>query len=561
MKKNYILHNISLILAVGIVPLFSGCNDFLTRDSDNQTTEEAWWYNKSMLQGVLNQCYLPMPGGTLVYDAKDITESGSAAYNNTKIEMEGLSDNGVTCANYINNTVITYGTAQSTHEGITNIWTMKWTAIRRCCRYLDNYKKAIVDLDSSPWEGIQSLDRWAAEVRALRAFYHLELYIYFGRIPIVDHVVAVDEQDLSRATDEEDVNWIASEFEKASENLPVYPQVAEERWRWTKGACYAYISYLYLYVGNWEKAKEWAQKVIDLGIYDIYTSPANPANSYNEQFLYEAYTNNTKECILTKNLGCSQTTGRLLPPSAKSGTSGISPTSSLIDAYELKDGRTLEELSDSARQYYHLNPTPADRDPRLGKTIFFPGETYLGKSFTCWTSGTSDYIGARNSTVSGYWVKKWMNPQDLSMSSPWNSTLPFQLMRYSVVLLNYVECQIELGNINDPLIYTYLDKIRARAGMPAVDRDKYKTQDELRALVRRERRVELAFEGYRLYDIRRWKIADKVMNGPVYGAKKPDSDELYYVETRRFNPDRDYLWPIPSSEISANEKMEQNPGY
>ena len=97
--------------------------------------------------------------------------------------------------------------------------------------------------------------------------------------------------------------------------------------------------------------------------------------------------------------------------------------------------------------------------------------------------------------------------------------------------------------------------------MPDVDRDKYNTQESLRELVRRERRVELAFEGHRLYDIKRWKIADKVMNGPVYGAKIPDKDELYYVETRRFNPERDYVWPIPSIEISSNTKMKQNPGY
>lgn len=556
------INNLILVaLTSATVLLFCGCESFLTRDADNQTTEDAWWYNKSMLQTVVSQCYQPMPGGTLVPSARDISQSESASYNNTKIEMEGLSDNGVTCANYINNTTITYGSVQSTHGGITSLWTMKWAAIRRCCRYLQNYNKAIVDPDSVPWEGIQTLDRWAAEVRALRAYYHLELLIYYGRIPIVDHVTTVEEQKLSRATEAEDVAWIAKEFETASENLPTKPQVAEERWRWTKGACYAFLSYLYMFESDWDNAELWAQKVIDLGLYDIYTSPTDPSNSYSEQFLYDAYTNNTKESILTKNVGCQQAMGRLLPPSFKSGTSGISPTSSMVDAYELKDGRALEDLPDAEAESYHINPRPENRDPRLGKTIFFPGETYLGQTFTCWNVGTPDYLGSRNSTVSGYWVKKWMNSPDLSQATPWNSTLPFQLMRYSVILLNYVECQIELGNISDPLIYTYLNKIRKRAGMPDVDQSKYKTQDELRALVRRERRVELAYEGYRLYDIKRWKIGDKVMNGPVYGVKMQDKDELYYVETRRFNPDRDYVWPIPSSEVTVNENMEQNPGY
>jgi len=544
------------MLVVLAMPMLCGCTEFLTKDSENQTTEEAWWYNRAMLETVVKQCYLPMPGGTLVSNAKDVTQSASAAYNNTRIEMEGLSDNGVTCANYINNTTITYGSVQSTHSGITSLWTMKWLAIRRCCRYLEHYKQAIVDPDSSPWEGIQTLDRWAAEVRALRAFYHMELYMYFGAIPIVDHVITVNEQNLSRSSEEQVVSWIASEFEEASKNLPVRAQVADERWRWTKGACYAYLSYLYIFENDWEKAKEWAQKVIDLGIYDIYVSPTDPSHSYSEQFLYDAYTNNTKESILTKDKGCMQVLFRLLPPSFKSGTSGVSPTSSLIDSYELKDGRTLEELPAEVADKYHLNPNPGERDPRLGMTVFFPGETYLGKTFTCWEAGTTDYIGARNSTVSGYWVNKWMNSADLSSSAPYNTTLPFQLMRYSVVLLNYVECQIELGNIGDPLIFTYLNKIRNRAGMPDVDRDKYNTQESLRELVRRERRVELAFEGHRLYDIKRWKIADKVMNGPVYGAKIPDREELYYVETRRFNPERDYVWPIPSIDCALPPKIE-----
>lgn len=562
MKKIIIYRAIPVFIAIAGLLVFHGCEGFLTRDADNQTTEDAWWYNKTMLQTVLNQCYQPMPSGTLNTSSYDVGQSSStASYNNMRIEMEGLSDNGVTIANYISNRVITYGTVQSSHGGVTNIWEMKYMAIRRCCRYLENYKKAFVDPDATPWEGIQTLDRWAAEVRALRAYYHMELFMYFGAIPIVDHVTTVEEQNLKRATEKYCIDWIASEFEEASRDLPVHPQETEERWRWTKGACYAHLSWLYLYAGDFTKALEWAQKVIDMGIYDIYVSPSDKANSYRNQFLHEAYTNNTKESILTKNQGCRGHIARLLPPSHLSGTSGVCPTSALIDCYQMKDGTPFEELSAAEQAHYHLYPTPEDRDPRLGMTVYFPGETFLGKTFDCWKAGTTDYIGARNSTITGYWVKKWLNATDLSSSSNYASSLPFQLMRYAEVLLTYVECQIELGNINDPLIFTYLNKIRDRAGMPGVDRDRYNTQEKLRELLRYERRVELAFEGYRYYDIKRWKIADQVMNGPVFGAKYPDAEELFYVENRRFNPDRDYYWPIPLTEMNANEAMEQNPWY
>ena len=562
MKKKFthIIYGLSLTLAA---VLASGCEKFLTRDAENQTTEDDWWTSKTMLETVLKQCYNPVPGGTIVYSAMDKSQEGTPAnaYANNSVEMmEGITDNGVTCANYIDNSPFTYSTVSSTKDVVVRTWTMNWAVIRRCCRFLENWNKAQYDIDKNPHEGIQTVDRWVSEVRALRAYYHMRNYMLYGEIPIVDKVVSPEEQDLETQPKDKIVSWIASELEEASKNLPLYPQVQTERWRWTKGACYSYISYIYMYDGNWAKAKEWAQKVIDLGIYDIYTHNANPAASYSEQFLYDAYTNNTKEVIWTKDKGAGQATFRLSPTGTISGGSGIAPTAALLDAYELKDGRTLDELTPEEREKYHINPTPADRDPRMSMTIFFPDEKFLGYTPAGVFSNGIDAIGKRNSTKTGYWIKKWVNSNDYKSSNA-NGTLPFAHMRYAVVLLNYVEAAIELGELDDENIYTYLDKIRTRAGHVKVDRKKYDTQEELRELVRRERRIELAFEGHRIFDIRRWRIGEEVMNGPVYGAKYPDKDELYFVEERRFNPDRDYVWPIPAAEILANGNLDQNPGY
>ncbi len=560
MKKNK--QNIILILSILVAALttFTGCEKFLTRNAENQTTEDEWWTSKTMLETVLKQCYQAVPGGTLVYSAMDYGQSGSDAYTNNVVEMEGLTDNGVTCANYIDNTPFTSSTVASTSSTVARQWKSNWHTIRRCCRYLENCHKVQYTPDKTPHEGIQTVTRWEAEVRALRAYYHMRSYMLWGEIPIVDHVTGVEEQNLEKQPKEKIIEWIASEFEEASKNLPLIPQTLSERWRWTKGACYAYLSYLYLYDGNWEMAKHWAQKVIDLKLYNIYTSTTNKAGSYSEQFLYPAFDNNSAEVIWTKDKGAGQATFRLSPNGTINGGSGVAPTASLLDAYELKDGRTLEELSPEEREYYHINPTPADRDPRLGMTIFFPTESFLGYTPKGVFTNGVDGIGKRNSTKTGYWTKKFVNQNDYKSSNA-NGTLPFAHMRYAVILLNYVEAAIELNQLDDPNIYTYLNMIRSRAGMPNVDKKKYSTQEKLRELVRRERRVELAFEGHRLYDIRRWKIGDEVMNGAVYGAKYPDKDELYFVEERRFNPQKDYLWPIPAAEILANSKLKQNPGY
>lgn len=566
MKKNIFNIFLATLFTLCVLP---GCTKFLTRDAKNQTTDDQWWMTKNQLNTVVNECYMAMNPGTVITSTSyfNIPWNTGALVNYTyghlldKIENEGLSDNGITCANYIDNSAITSGTASPKHSNISNFWQGRYCSIRLCSRFLEHYGQAIFDPDKQPHEGIQTVDRWAAEVRALRAYYHLDLFMNFGEIPLVDHVISPAEQFLVRQPREKCVEWIANEFIEASNNLPVEPQNSEERWRWTKGACYAYLSYLYMFESKWEEAKQWAQAVIDLGKYDIYVSPDNKATSYTEQFLYAAYTNNTKESILTRNMGCMGTTGRLLCPGYKNGGTGVCPTASLVDAYELADGRTISELSEVEQANIRIFPKSMPRDPRLEMTVLFPNETFLGYTNDVWTYDPSnlDYIGKRNSTKSGYWVKKWCNETDLN--NPLSGKLPFQLMRYSVILLNYVEAQIELGNLDDPLIYTYLNKIRSRAGQPDVNKTKYATQEKLRELVRRERRVELAFEGHRLYDIRRWKIGNEVMNGDVYGAKCQDKDELYLAETRSFNPARDYVWPIPATEMTANTSMTQNYGY
>ena len=133
--------------------------------------------------------------------------------------------------------------------------------------------------------------------------------------------------------------------------------------------------------------------------------------------------------------------------------------------------------------------------------------------------------------------------------------------------LNYAEAANEAYGPDGSaggLSMTALDavnEVRNRAGMPDV-LDKFTgSAPLLRERIRNERCVELAFEGHRLFDIRRWRIAEQVMNGEVYGATPPGADDRYLAQTRVFNPNRDYLWPIPVGEMNTNTAMEQNPGY
>ena len=220
------------------------------------------------------------------------------------------------------------------------------------------------------------------------------------------------------------------------------------------------------------------------------------------------------------------------------------------------DGRTLDELPADEKRAYQLDPQPEKRDPRLGMSIIFPTETFLGYTAHPWEPSHKDAIGKEGSTKTGYWIKKWANETDrTNYSSTDGGKLDFQNMRYAVVLLNYVEAAIELNQLSDPNIYDYLDDIRDRAGMPPVDRTKYATQTKLRELVRRERRVELAFEDLRFADLYRWKDFENAQ-------KRMQEDKSFYgfgaVERNNLRGAQDLVWPIPQSEIDTNPMLEQH---
>jgi hypothetical protein len=158
-------------------------------------------------------------------------------------------------------------------------------------------------------------------------------------------------------------------------------------------------------------------------------------------------------------------------------------------------------------------------------------------------------------------------------------------MRYGEVLLNYVEAKIEMNEL-DQSVYDAINAIRTRLSVNLPPIESGKTQEEMRNILRKERRHELGMEGFRYLDIRRWRIAEDVIPGPLRGrvnrygeggwlAEPPaidpigtpsydhisNANEMVVIETRDFNPNRDYLWPIPRIELETNTALTQNPGY
>jgi hypothetical protein len=203
-------------------------------------------------------------------------------------------------------------------------------------------------------------------------------------------------------------------------------------------------------------------------------------------------------------------------------------------------------ITDPASGYDPAHPY-ANRDPRLYQTIVYPGDTFMTVPVT-----------PSRFAITGYGLKKYSiydkgaPPSGKSDLKGGQSETNYILLRYADVLLMYAEAKNEASG-PDASVFSALNSVRSRAGLPAVSTAL--TQDSLRSVIRHERRVEFAGEGMYYNDIRRWKTAEQVLGQSIY---KYDGSK---IETRKFNPARDYWWPIPQTEKDLNPNLTQNDGY
>lgn len=520
--------NKSWILLIAI--LFSGCTKFLTHDDPDSVTDESWWKTEANATGALGSVYAGLPGGS---DGRQL------------MFLSALSDEAVarqdTRGSY---EIYAKGLANSNWDVALNVWRDDFKDIRRACRFLENVDRCFMDSTLK--------QRYKNEARAMRAYYHMELLMFFGGIPIVTKSVDPLKDDLKRNTEEEVYKFVMEELAACAPNLPATYD-SKEAWRISSGVCYALMAKLAMFYGNYEVAKANAKAVIDQGVFALYKSSNAKVNSYAELFLYAGELN--KERIFFKDAGCAGA-WNTFAPAGVGGKTVVSPTSVVVNNFETLQGKTLGELPADSQEIYKKTPNfKNNRDPRLAATVLLPGQTYQGVTLQPFADVGSDKIGTQFSTTTGYWVNKYLDPKDRNAST---KNLDYMIIRYAEVLLYYVEALVETGDWKNPDILLYLNQIRNRAGMPSVDATKYNTQESLRALIRRERMSELCFEGARFFDIRRWKILGTVMTGQVYGANDPRTGQPTLVETRNCNPERDVRFPIPLGEILANPNMEQN---
>ena len=536
------------IYLLGLALAMSGCEDFLTRDNPTGITDKDFWKTSNQVEAALGLCY-NFPHGTHHYTPPYLSI----------VHQEGMTDNSYHSADYEGWIVsIGNGTVTAENGKMSEIWSSRYSTIRKCCRLLENMDKAYF-VDEPEREKIRG------EAIILRVYYHWELMKYFGLeegIPIVDHSLTPKENFMARSSAKAVYDWMLSELDRAIaiKDLP-FKYDDSRKSKVDRSVAYALKAIIALNAKRYDVAKDAAKFIVDSGEYELYyTTQTDNQKGKNFRDLFRSVGQNNKERILYVPSGLREAFFRCAGPGLGQQCT-VSPLLSFVNSFETMQGKTLQELGKDSIDIYSRNPFyHNNRDPRLFLSVIVPGDntTFTGYTYKPFAEGP-EAIGRPNASRTGFMLKKYIDPLD--RNKPYNGSNAFYLIRYAEILLTYAEALIESGDWQNPQVLKCINAIRKRADMIEVTAAQFNSQVKVRELLRRERRVELAFEGSRYLDIRRWGIAKDVMDGPTFGAINPDTDKPVQVEIRIFKEGKNEAFPIPQSEIIANENMTQNKGY
>lgn len=550
-------------MAVGSAFTLCSCNDFLDREEDSFIDKTATFDSYNRTKQYLTYAYSLLPeglnrfsGGALLGAA---TDDACFAIESSNIQQ---FNNG--SWNALNNP--------------DNVWDRYFAGIAKCCTLLENSNH--VNLDISRLDpakrveyenNLKDIRMWRAEAHFLRAYFNFELLKRYGPIPIIKSTLDInkDYSDTPRPTMKEVVEFIANDCDMAADSLELTPwrNMNDAFGRATKGAALALKSRLLLYAASplyvdfgdideankpsdatlWKAAADAAKAVIDLNQYEL-------ASAYDDLFKNDFQ---NKEYIFVRRYPSNSDFEKSNFPISYGGKGGTNPSQNLIDDYEMLDG-TAFDWSDPVKAAHPFE----NRDERLLATVLMNGVLFKGKRIATYPGG-ADAMPNPNATKTGYYLRKFLNENVNIQTGGGSDGHVVPLFRLAEIYLNYAEALNEYDPTN-PDIAVYLNKIRERVSLPDVPSGL--TQEQMRMLIHHERRVELAFEEHRFWDVRRWKVASSTLGAPVKGVKitQDDAGNFTYspvqVEQRVFQP-KMYWYPIPQSEVLKLHHWEQNKGW
>ncbi|WP_207425860.1 RagB/SusD family nutrient uptake outer membrane protein [Pedobacter sp. SYSU D00535] len=560
------LQTIYKSLSVCIITAFlSSCEkDFLDTRVDTAQTEETLNSNYSTLFSLANAPYNYIRNEFTLID------------NNL---FAPVSDEAVQTATDANVRLFNNG-SWNAYNNPDNYYANYYSGIRAANYFIEqsgDYKRRLAlnrDIISANGKinydnDVLNMAWYRAEARILRAFYYFELAKRYGGVPLVTKTLQIsDNTRLPKASFDEIINFIASEVDTYKDSLQVNWRTSaftSNDGRLTKGVALALKGRALLFAASplhnpTSDLSKWQKAAVALNDVIVFGQTAGNYSLHNDYLNYFLGTNTltSNETIWAIRYQASNGLERSnYPITTPGGASGITPTHNLVSAYEYKG------VPDP------LNPY-ANRDPRLGFTVVTNNSTWNGRTINEAAGGIDDMAKA-NTSRTGYYLKKFLNA-NLNLVQNQTAVHNWPLFRYAGVLLEYAEAMNEAygPDNNNGFSLTArqaLNMVRNRPGvaMPAVT---VTDQAAFRSAVKHERRVELAFENYRYWDLLRWKDAATVLNQPVTGVSVTSNGTGQFtytpqvVENRVFDASRMYFYPFPQAEIAKSQgALVQNTGW
>jgi hypothetical protein len=553
--------NILGTIALSIIGfVFVGCSDSLLEKNPPDAISDAnFWTGPSDAKLALVGCYRCENNWSM----DDFLTPQGLMY----LDLAG--GNGTEKENFT--TLMASSNTVATNSNLYRYWANAYTHIAR-------YNNFLTHIEDCPMDETLK-EQYKAEVKCLRAYYFFSLAFYFKDVPMPLAPLSKDEANTIAQTSQADVySQVETDLISAISVLP--DEYDDSNFgRFTSGAARTLLSRLYLAEERWQDAADILKEVMDSGIYQIDTS--NGEDSYEKLFQIGGE-NSPEQIFCITYVKDKYTTTRyqyLYPECAYGGWHQFAVYNELVKSYFCSDGKTIDDSP-----IYDDDDPYANRDLRLYASVFLPplgsytGTTYNDITYDCFKGPNTSDSYNRYTLFDGYCPKKGCDP---SITSNLTSTYTYTpIMRYAEVLLSYLEAlnEYQPTSVSQQVLDQTINLIRNRAELPSLQITDLPTQDDVRQAVRAERRVELAFEGLRYFDVLRWNLAKELLNHTFTGVKLSDNptdrnyrgsgstaspvdeDGYYQFETRTWD-DHNRYFPIPQSDLNVNKNLKQNEGY
>ena len=499
----------------------SACNkNYLDKSPLSTIPSGSFWKTQSQADLALAGIYNFLVIGN---NATSVTNAG-AGWGGGYMFWEAISDNAYTQSSGGSFGNISTGVIEATTGGMqSQAYTVSYQAIAACNRLLANIGTVAIDTTT--------MNQYRAEAKFFRAYYYFLLTQLYGDCVLTLQPLSNDNASatLPRTGKTIVVDTILSDLSFAAAHLPNTSYNGHV----VRGTALGYMAKVQLSVGAWQQAAATAQVIISEHRFSLYTG------GYRNLFFKPGQNSNPEIMFSANNLP-----PNLYSPSdwLYSYLNSIQVLQPLVNDYECTDGLpiTTSPLYNPAKPY-------TNRDPRLAATILVPGVLRGTTTNTSFNPAT-----ASPPIPSGFLPKKGVDSTRFPTTYATQSDQNWVFLRYAEILLTYAEAQNEAVG-PDATVYAAIDSVRQRAGMPALPAGL--TQSDMRTRIQHERRIELAMEGQRFFDLKRWRL-DRVL---IPQVKDP-------TNAFRTFPLRDTLWPVPQSEVDIakgynNTGFYQTPGW